>query len=108
MKTGSALAAVTGLAVMLNDLGSESIVQTNPTVGSAFAKASADLADAAAALQAGAHETAIGIYANLVSSVPTLHAAIAGALPFEIRGDDPTPPQPLAEAAARALSILGL
>ncbi|MFN0024923.1 MAG: hypothetical protein ACKVS5_13605 [Parvularculaceae bacterium] len=108
MRNGGALAAVSGLCVMLNELGSETIVQTNPTVSSAFAQASADLAGAAAALQAGAHEAAIGIYANLVTSIPAMHAAIAAAVPADIRGHDPTPPEPLALAVQRALAILGL
>jgi hypothetical protein len=107
IKTGGALAAVTGLSVMLNELGSETIAQTNPTVGAAFAQASADLAGAAAALQAGAHEAAIGLYAKLVTSVPAMHAAIAAAVPADVRGNDPTDPDLLAAAAARTLGILG-
>lgn len=108
MRTGGALAAVAGLTTILNDLGSETIVASNPVAGQAFAKASADLSNVTTALQHGANEVAIGIYANLISSIPAIHAAIAQAIPAEIRGHDPTPPEPLAQAAQRALTIIGL
>jgi hypothetical protein len=107
IKSGGAVAAVAGLTAMLNELGTETIVASNPTASQAFAKASADLALTTAALHDGAKDAAIGFYANLISSIPAIHAAIAQAVPAEIRGHDPTPPQPLAEAAQRALSILG-
>lgn len=108
MKTGGAVAAVAGLTTMLNDLGAETIVASSPVAGEAFARASGDLANVTAALQQGASDVAIGIYANLVASVPSLHAAIAAAVPAEVRGNEPTDPDFLANAAARALAILGL
>ncbi len=107
MKSGTALAAVVGLTAMLHDLGSESIVQSNPTASAAFAQANAELAKITSALHHGANDAALALYAHLVSSIPEVHAVIAQAIPAEIRGHDPTPPEPLAHAMQRALSILG-
>ncbi|HBS35408.1 MAG TPA: hypothetical protein DEA50_10085 [Parvularcula sp.] len=108
MKTGGAIAAVAGLTTMLDDLGAETIVASTPVAGEAFARASGDLANVTAALHQGATDVAVNLYANLVSSVPSLHAAIAAAVPAEVRGNEPTDPDFLAHAAARAVAILGL
>lgn len=106
MKTGGAVAVVAGLTTMLNDLGAETVVATNPVAGQAFAKASADLANMTAALHQGANEVAIGVYAKLISSIPMIHAKIAAALPEEVRGSGPTDPDALNNAAQRAIAIL--
>jgi hypothetical protein len=106
MKTGGAVAAVAGLTTMLNDLGSETIVSTNPVAGQAFAKASTDLAQVTAALNQGANDVALGVYANLISSIPSLHALVAAAVPEEVRGSGPTDPDALLIAAQRAVAIL--
>jgi hypothetical protein len=107
MKAGGALAVVAGLTKMLDDLGAETIVATNPVASRAFAEASAHLTNVTAALQQGANDVAISIYAKLISSIPSLHAEIAAAVPLEVRGNDPTDPDFLALAAQRTLAILG-
>lgn len=106
MKTAGALGAVAALTAILDDLGGEAIVQTNPVASAAFAKLNADLAGVSAALQAGAQEAALQLYAGLVTAMPTIHTLVWQVVPAEIRGSDPTEPPALAEAAQRAIAIL--
>lgn len=107
MKTAGALGAVGALTAILDDLGGEAIVQTNPVASAAFAKLHADLAGVSAALQAGAQDAALQLYAGLVTAVPTVHALVSQVVPAEIRGSDPTEPEALVDAAQRAMAILG-
>jgi len=106
MKSAGALGAVGALSALLSDLGGESIVGSNATAKAAFETANAELASITAALQAGAHQAALDLYAGLVSTVPAIHAAVWEALPAEIRGHEPTDPDNLVDAATRAIAIL--
>lgn len=108
MKTAGALGAVGALTLILDDLGTESIVQTNPVANAAFAKLNADLGGVAAALQAGANDVALQLYAALLNAIPAIHALAVQALPAEARGSGPTKTDDLIDAAQRASAILGL
>lgn len=107
MKTGGAAAAVAALTAILDDLGAESIVQSNPVANAAFAKLSADVGTIGASLQAGATDAAVQLYVGLVSAMPTIHALVFQALPEEARGSGPTDPDALVNAAQRTVAILG-
>ena len=107
MKTAGAITAVGALAAILDDLGAESIVQTNPVANAAFAKLSADVGTIGAALQTGATDVAVQLYAGLVSAMPTIHTMVANVIPAEVRGHDKTDVQALSAAAARTLTVLG-
>ncbi|MCP5432663.1 MAG: hypothetical protein H6923_05260 [Alphaproteobacteria bacterium] len=108
MKTAGAFGAVGALSAILDDLGTESIVQTDPVANAAFAKLSADIGTIGAALQTGATDVAVQLYAGLVSAMPTIHSLVYQALPEEVRGSGPTDHSVLTMAAQRASAILGL
>lgn len=108
MKTAGAITTVGALAAILDDLGAESVVQTDPVANAAFAKLNADVGTIGAALQTGATDVAVQLYAGLVSAMPTIHSLVYQALPEEVRGSGPTDPNGLAMAAQRASAILGL
>jgi hypothetical protein len=110
LKSGSAVravGAVTALSASLAVLGQETFVATNGVAKAAFMRAEADLAAIAAALDAGARDTAIGVYARLLEALPTIHSALWSAAPAQLRGNDPTEPEALLSAVKRALEVLG-
>ena len=106
MRTAGALTAVGTLKVILDDLGRESIVRSDPVANAAFAKLNADIGTIGTSLQAGATDLAVQLYAGLVTAMPTIHALVFQALPEEVRGSGPTDADELFEAAQRAVAIL--
>ena len=108
MKTAGALGAVGALSVILDDLGADEFVQSNPVASTVHAKLEADIAGVTAALQAGANDVALQLYTALVNAIPAIHALAVQALPMEARGSGPTKPDALIDAAQRASAILGL
>lgn len=107
MKTAGALGAVGALTLLLDDLGADPAVADHPVASAHFAKATAAFADMTAALQAGAQQAAVDLYAGFVAAVPAMHASLWEAMPAEVRGHDKTDEALLVDAAARALTILG-
>ena len=107
MKTAGALAAVGTLTTLLNELGQEEIVASNQAASESYVTVSTSLANISGALNSGAQDIAISLYAQLISSLPEIHTAIAHAVPAGVRGGDPTDAAALANAAERALVILG-
>lgn len=107
-KSAGLLAAVGSLTTLIEDLRGEEIMTREPVVADAFALVTGKMNEISVAAQTGANEIAVHAYAELVRMIPVLHSNIAAVAPAQIRGHGPTDEMALANAAERALAILGV
>lgn len=109
IRAGGAIAVVGTLTTLLQSVGAEEIVQTDAGIHEMYVNMTAQINNISQAVQTGASDTVIKLYAELISSIPDLHASVAQTIGYEVgRGHDPTAIAALADASMRALSILGI